>query len=49
MTDRRRLGVEGRKSIHTKGQRVKGGSNLVILRCTSSQTWRLIEDGGIGH
>ena len=31
MTDRRRLGVEGRKSIHTKEQRVKGGSNLVIL------------------
>jgi len=24
-----RLGVEGRKSVHTKGQRVKSRSNLV--------------------
>ena len=29
MADRRRLGIEGRKNVCTKEQRVKGGSNLV--------------------
>ena len=49
MADRRRLGVEGKKSVHTKERRVKGGSNLVTPQYTSSQIWRSMEDSEIGH
>jgi len=40
MADRRRFGVEERKGIYAKGQKVKSRDNLVASWCASSRIYK---------
>jgi len=49
MVGRREPGVERGQGICTKEHRVESGNNLVASQCTSSRTWKIMEDNRISH
>ena len=49
MENRGRVSTKGREDLCTKEYGIKGRDHLITPQCTSSKTWREIEDSKIGH
>jgi len=49
IADRGELGVEGKKDVCAKRQRVESRDNLVASWYTGSWTWRKMKDNRVGN